>query len=55
MKEREEKKQRRLLEERGLLPENGSELTNDAAEEQHDSNDTGQSEHVLTMERVQND
>ncbi|PWA15903.1 hypothetical protein CCH79_00009015, partial [Gambusia affinis] len=40
LKEREEKKQRRLLEERGLLPENGSELTNDAAEEQHDSNDT---------------
>ncbi|XP_027888865.1 selenocysteine insertion sequence-binding protein 2 isoform X3 [Xiphophorus couchianus] len=40
LKEREEKKQRRLLEERGLLPDNGSEFTNDAAEEQHDSNDT---------------
>uniref|UniRef100_A0A3B3TR71 SECIS binding protein 2 n=2 Tax=Poecilia latipinna TaxID=48699 RepID=A0A3B3TR71_9TELE len=40
LKEREEKKQRRLLEERGVLPENGSELTIDAAEEQHDLNDT---------------
>ncbi|KAM4745790.1 selenocysteine insertion sequence-binding protein 2-like isoform 2-T2 [Anableps anableps] len=39
LKEREEKKQRRLLEERGLLPENEPELTNDATEEQNDSND----------------
>ncbi|MED6238444.1 hypothetical protein ATANTOWER_021452 [Ataeniobius toweri] len=40
LKEREERKQRRLLEERGLLPENESELANDASEGQNDSNDT---------------
>ncbi|XP_015230915.1 PREDICTED: selenocysteine insertion sequence-binding protein 2 [Cyprinodon variegatus] len=39
LKEREERKQRRLLEERGLLPENDSEVANDATEEQNDSND----------------
>lgn len=41
LKEREERKQRRLLEERGLLPENDSEVANDATEEQNDSNDPG--------------
>lgn len=40
LKEREERKQRRLLEERGLLPENESKLTDDATEEQKDSNGT---------------
>ncbi|XP_028269204.1 selenocysteine insertion sequence-binding protein 2-like isoform X2 [Parambassis ranga] len=34
LKEREERKQRRLLEERGLLPENETELTNNATEEE---------------------
>nr|XP_046241349.1 selenocysteine insertion sequence-binding protein 2-like [Scatophagus argus] len=34
LKEREERKQRRLLEERGLLPENDFEPANDAAEEE---------------------
>ncbi|XP_012733929.2 selenocysteine insertion sequence-binding protein 2 isoform X2 [Fundulus heteroclitus] len=40
LKEREERKQRRLLVERGLLPENEPELANDATDEQNDSNDT---------------
>ncbi|MEQ2224239.1 hypothetical protein ILYODFUR_005455 [Ilyodon furcidens] len=40
LKEREERKQRRLLEERGLLPENESELANDASEGQNDLIDT---------------
>ena len=54
MKEREERKQRRLLEERGLLPEERgllpeeeSKLTNDAIEEEQcDANLTGQSKCV---------
>uniref|UniRef100_A0A3Q1G265 Selenocysteine insertion sequence-binding protein 2-like n=1 Tax=Acanthochromis polyacanthus TaxID=80966 RepID=A0A3Q1G265_9TELE len=41
LKEREERKQRRLLEERGLLPENDATLSNDAPEEEHcDANAT---------------
>ncbi|KAM6930853.1 selenocysteine insertion sequence-binding protein 2-like [Xenentodon cancila] len=40
LKEREERKQRRLLEERGLLPEDESKLSNDAAEEQCGVNDS---------------
>ena len=48
MKEREERKQRRLLEERGLLPENQSKLSDDAAEEQCDENGTGLSWHLKT-------
>lgn len=43
LKEREERKQRRLLEERGLLPENEIKPVNDAVgEEQCDTNATGQ-------------
>ncbi|XP_011477053.1 selenocysteine insertion sequence-binding protein 2 isoform X3 [Oryzias latipes] len=38
LKEREERKQKRLLEERGLLPENEQESRNDAAEEQREEN-----------------
>ncbi|XP_037536830.1 selenocysteine insertion sequence-binding protein 2 [Nematolebias whitei] len=37
LKEREERKQKRLLEERGSMPENESELANDAGEEQNDA------------------
>uniref|UniRef100_A0A3P8T1C5 SECIS binding protein 2 n=1 Tax=Amphiprion percula TaxID=161767 RepID=A0A3P8T1C5_AMPPE len=41
LKEREERKQRRLLEERGLLPENDATLSNDATEEEQcDANAT---------------
>ncbi|KAG8011867.1 Selenocysteine insertion sequence-binding protein 2 [Nibea albiflora] len=40
LKEREERKQRRLLEERGLLPENECETANDAAEEEEEKCDT---------------
>ncbi|XP_010729187.2 selenocysteine insertion sequence-binding protein 2 isoform X2 [Larimichthys crocea] len=40
LKEREERKQRRLLEERGLLPENECETANDAAEEEQEQCDT---------------
>lgn len=48
LKEREERKQRRLLEERGLLPENDFQPANDAAEEEEqcDTNTTGQIKHV---------
>lgn len=43
LKEREERKQRRLLEERGLLPENEIKPVNDAAEEEQcDADVTGQ-------------
>ncbi|XP_041855947.1 selenocysteine insertion sequence-binding protein 2-like isoform X2 [Melanotaenia boesemani] len=40
LKEREERKQRRLQEERGLLPEDESKLSTDATEEQYDTNAT---------------
>ncbi|XP_061585562.1 selenocysteine insertion sequence-binding protein 2-like isoform X2 [Cololabis saira] len=40
LKEREERKQKRLLEERGMLPEDESKLSNDAAEEQSGENDS---------------
>lgn len=44
MKEREERKQRRLLEERGLLPESEYKLASNCTEkEQCDANATGQS------------
>lgn len=43
MKEREERKQRRLLEERGLLPENELKPASDPAEEEQcDTNAAGQ-------------
>lgn len=48
LKEREERKQKRLLEERGLLPEQGSEPVVDAAEEEQCdvSNATGENKHL---------
>lgn len=55
LKEREERKQRRLLEERGLLPENECETANDAAEEEQeqcDTNATGERKHVKQYNSV---
>lgn len=50
MKEREERKQRRLLEERGLLPENELQPDDDAAEEEQcDPNAAGKSKHAKQL------
>lgn len=51
LKEREERKQKRLLEERGLLPEQGSEPVVDAAEEEqcNVSNTTGENKHFKRL------
>lgn len=51
LKEREERKQKRLLEERGLLPEQGSEPVVDAAEEEqcNVSNATGENKHFKRL------
>lgn len=47
LKEREERKQRRLLEERGLLPEHEFQPVIDAAEEELcNTNATGESKHA---------